>query len=214
MAGRPKDPQKAEQRKLKLQEAARELLLEKSYRSITIREIAAKAGVQSAMISYDFGSKEQLFISLVEHYRDSVRHRLQALPVTKSTSAEQLIDMILDVILSQITHNLWLPRLAADEVIHQESAFGHKVIEQMMKPLSSTLIGLIERFQSFHILRGDFPPQLVALNIMSLLMFPILTLPVSQQLWGFSTELCQTDAWKQQLVSILSLGLTGENHEH
>ncbi len=42
-------------------EAARGLFLERGYRGTTVRAIAAEAGVDSALISYHFGSKKGLF---------------------------------------------------------------------------------------------------------------------------------------------------------
>jgi AcrR family transcriptional regulator len=42
-------------------EAARELFLEHGYKGTTVRAVAAAAGVDSALISYHFGSKQGLF---------------------------------------------------------------------------------------------------------------------------------------------------------
>ena len=42
-------------------EAARALFLERGYRGTTVRAVAARAGVDSALISYHFGSKRGLF---------------------------------------------------------------------------------------------------------------------------------------------------------
>lgn len=42
-------------------EAARELFLEHGYKGTTVRAVAAAAGVDSALISYYFGSKQGLF---------------------------------------------------------------------------------------------------------------------------------------------------------
>jgi AcrR family transcriptional regulator len=47
--------------KARIAEAARELFLEHGYQGTTVRAIAAAAGVDSALISYHFGSKQGLF---------------------------------------------------------------------------------------------------------------------------------------------------------
>jgi AcrR family transcriptional regulator len=47
--------------KARIVEAARELFLRHGYRGTTVRAVAAKAGVDSALISYHFGSKQGLF---------------------------------------------------------------------------------------------------------------------------------------------------------
>lgn len=63
--GRPRDVEREESVKQGLIAAAMEMLAEKSYKDISIREIARRADVNSAMISYHFGSKEALFIEVV-----------------------------------------------------------------------------------------------------------------------------------------------------
>lgn len=47
--------------KARIAEAARELFLEHGYKGTTVRAVAAAAGVDSALISYHFGSKQGLF---------------------------------------------------------------------------------------------------------------------------------------------------------
>jgi AcrR family transcriptional regulator len=47
--------------KARVTEAARALFLERGYRGTTVRAVAAAAGVDSALISYHFGSKQGLF---------------------------------------------------------------------------------------------------------------------------------------------------------
>lgn len=47
--------------KARVMVAARELFLERGYKGTTVRAIAASAGVDSALISYHFGSKQGLF---------------------------------------------------------------------------------------------------------------------------------------------------------
>ena len=47
--------------KARVTEAARELFLEHGYKGTTVRAVAAAAGVDSALISYHFGSKQGLF---------------------------------------------------------------------------------------------------------------------------------------------------------
>lgn len=45
----------------KILKAAKALFAEKGYREVTVREIAARAGVNSALVGYHFGNKQALF---------------------------------------------------------------------------------------------------------------------------------------------------------
>jgi AcrR family transcriptional regulator len=56
--GRPKGNPPTRER---IAEAARELFLRQGFRRTTVRAVAARAGVDSALISYHFGSKQGLF---------------------------------------------------------------------------------------------------------------------------------------------------------
>ena len=56
--GRPKGNPPTRER---IVEAARELFLRQGYRRTTVRAVAARAEVDSALISYHFGSKQGLF---------------------------------------------------------------------------------------------------------------------------------------------------------
>jgi AcrR family transcriptional regulator len=56
--GRPKGHPPTRER---IAESARELFLSQGFRRTTVRAVAARAGVDSALISYHFGSKQGLF---------------------------------------------------------------------------------------------------------------------------------------------------------
>ena len=49
-----------------LQRAALDLFARQNYSTVTIKDIAAETGINSALIYYYFGSKEDLFLKAVE----------------------------------------------------------------------------------------------------------------------------------------------------
>ncbi|MCB8874625.1 TetR/AcrR family transcriptional regulator [Acidisoma silvae] len=64
-------PRKAQARSLDvadaLQRAALDLFAQQNYSTVTIKDIAAATGINSALIYYYFGSKEDLFLKAVEN---------------------------------------------------------------------------------------------------------------------------------------------------
>jgi AcrR family transcriptional regulator len=98
LRGRPVNAITQQQRKQGLMAAAFELLKEKSYRSITIREIAAKADMQSAMISYYFGDKEGLFIALIEKLAEQQFEQFQKV-LDHENPIKEFIDIAVDYFL-------------------------------------------------------------------------------------------------------------------
>ncbi|MCA6454520.1 MAG: helix-turn-helix transcriptional regulator, partial [Chitinophagaceae bacterium] len=56
--------------------AAIELFAEKGFEGSSIRDLAARADVNVAMVNYYFGSKEKLFETIVEHRATFMRGKL------------------------------------------------------------------------------------------------------------------------------------------
>ncbi|MBN2243314.1 MAG: TetR/AcrR family transcriptional regulator, partial [Acidobacteria bacterium] len=66
--------------KEKIFKAARVLFAEKGYREVTVREIATRAGVNSALVGYHFGSKQELFDEVYRSYSEPLaRERMKRL---------------------------------------------------------------------------------------------------------------------------------------
>jgi len=64
----------------KILKAARILFAEKGFREVTVREIAARAGVNSALVGYHFGNKRQLFDEVYRSYSEPLaRERMKRL---------------------------------------------------------------------------------------------------------------------------------------
>jgi AcrR family transcriptional regulator len=92
-----------------------ELFSEKGFEATSIRELAAKADVNVAMINYYFGSKDKLFEAIVERKASYMKGKLEELAVNKELTEIQKIDVIIenyvDRLLSQPNYH---------RLIHQE----------------------------------------------------------------------------------------------
>ncbi|WP_320822976.1 TetR/AcrR family transcriptional regulator [Reinekea sp.] len=74
-----------------LLKAARELFLKNTYNNISIRKIAERANVNSALIAYYFGSKSGLFREMIRSYIVVILGRMQDnLTVPSESSLEDL----------------------------------------------------------------------------------------------------------------------------
>lgn len=94
---------------------AMELFAEKGYEGSSIRDLAARAGVNVAMVNYYFGSKEKLFESLVEQKASYTRGVLDEIVKNTSLSYIGKIDAIIDTYVSRLFSHRTFHR-----VIHQE----------------------------------------------------------------------------------------------
>jgi len=77
-------------------ESAIKLFSVKGFEGTSVREIAAEAGVNVAMINYYFGSKEKLFEKVVEHRTEFLKGVFADLINNKSLTAIEKIDFVID----------------------------------------------------------------------------------------------------------------------
>jgi AcrR family transcriptional regulator len=85
---------------------AEELFGEKGFDGTSVRDIAQSAGVNLAMISYYFGSKEKLLEALVEFRAGYVYGILEELNMDQSLSPWDKIDRLVDFYVDRILNNL------------------------------------------------------------------------------------------------------------
>jgi len=93
-------------KKEKILEAAEELFAEKGYEGTSVRDIANRAGVNIAMISYYFGSKEKLLESLIQYRAGYTSDLLDALKKSPDDDPVHKIEKVIDLYVDRIlTHH-------------------------------------------------------------------------------------------------------------
>src|SRR5436305_14901601 len=86
-------------------ETAEQLFSKKGYEATTVRDIAEQAGVNIAMISYYFGSKEKLLEALFNHRLGDLRMRVENLLKNDSLSPFQKVDILIDDHIERVVHH-------------------------------------------------------------------------------------------------------------
>src|SRR5207302_2065112 len=77
-------------------EKAEYLFAHKGFEATTVRDIAEEAGVNIAMISYYFGSKEKLMEALFEHRTGNIKMRVESLLKDNALSPFQKVGILID----------------------------------------------------------------------------------------------------------------------
>jgi AcrR family transcriptional regulator len=119
---------------------AEELFAEKGFDGASVRDIAQQAGVNLAMISYYFGSKEKLLESLIELRAGYAYGILDELNKDMSLSPWDKVDRLVDFYVDRIVHNMrfhmimWQENSSRSEEIKKRT-IGIKLrnLEQIMK---------------------------------------------------------------------------------
>jgi AcrR family transcriptional regulator len=199
--GRPSDPALQHKRKEQLMDTAYQLLNQKSYRAITIREIAEQAGMKSAMISYYFTNKEGLFTALIARYAATNSTQFEAI-----LKSPEPVKTFIKKAIVHFSENPALSRLIADEVLSQQSDLGEKFLNIIPKKIAIFLPSLIKAEQKAGRIRAELDPKWAAFSLMSMIVMPFIGAPAREKAWGISNQEIISDAWIDQLYKLYMVG--------
>jgi AcrR family transcriptional regulator len=182
--GRP-SAEDAEDVRKKLLDAARELFPRYGYRGVSSRQIGAAAGVNFAMIRYYFGGKPGL-------YREMLQGVLQPARVTiDAISAPQAQPQLADV-LENMTRawaaNPWVAGFVVREVLAPDGPMRAMFLREFPERLTPVVERMVEGEIAAGKLRADIDPQMLVLSIVSLAIFPFLTLPLTTRVFGVRND--------------------------
>ncbi len=108
-----------------------ELFAEKGFEGTSIRELAARADVNIAMVNYYFGSKDKLFEAMIEHKASYMRERLEEIVNDKSKSDIEKIDTVIETYVNRILSQHNYHRLIHQELMLQQREFVHNSIIEL-----------------------------------------------------------------------------------
>jgi AcrR family transcriptional regulator len=114
---------------------AEELFAEKGFDGTSVRDIAQQAGVNLAMISYYFGSKEKLLESLVEFRAGYAYGILEELNKDQSLSPWDKIDRLVDFYVDRILNNLRFHNIMYQESSTRSEDIKNKTVAIKMRNL-------------------------------------------------------------------------------
>ena len=131
------------EKQVQIMEAAERLFAENGFDGTSVRDISEKAGVNLAMISYYFGSKEKLMESLFVYRGHSITLQLKTMLQDKRMSSLQkvygLIDSYMDKIMKlQCFHKIMSREQMADvkgattKLIHDLKKKNQELVQQLI----------------------------------------------------------------------------------
>jgi AcrR family transcriptional regulator len=111
---------------------AEALFAEHGYEGTSVRALAKRAGVNVAMISYYFGSKEKLFEALVEYRASYLRNKLKDVKKDFADPVRR-IGAALDLVVDRIFSNPGFHKLIHREMsLEQRSEMSHNIVNVLM----------------------------------------------------------------------------------
>ena len=155
----------------KILQAARKLFEEKGFDSTTVREIAAKAGVNVALINYHFGSKETLLTDLIEEM--AVATHIKLTDINKSSAnPEEKLKQTIALMLNKIVDNQKYYQMIHRELSMVQRPEVNQTISKSLKRNRDEIKKIIEDGQQKKIFRKDIDLELT-INTMFGLVYQI-----------------------------------------
>lgn len=111
--------------------AAEELFAERGFDNTSVRQLAQRAKVNVAMISYYFGSKEKLFETLIEDRTSFLREKIHALNL-EEISSWQKVNMMVEFFVDRFFEKHYMHR-----ILHREMGMNNR--SKLTEAIGTTL---------------------------------------------------------------------------
>jgi AcrR family transcriptional regulator len=122
----------SEKKQLIMREALK-IFAEKGYDCASVRDVAAAADVNVAMISYYFGSKDKLLEEIFRSHTKEVKLKVEAIIQSTSHDALEKVDLLIDTILNIIISNIDFHRLMMREQVLLREGTLYDYIKDMKR---------------------------------------------------------------------------------
>lgn len=167
-----------------LLQAARKLFLSNEFKAVSIRQIAAAAGVNGAMVSYYFGSKQGLYLAMVDELLQKFQTDLGEL----QSGSELTIARFSSTYCALLAANPWWPNFMVREVLFSDGAIRAAVIQKISSVFAPKLLQSIQREISAKHFRADLNPALSLMALMGMTVFPFVAKPMVEQVLGIKVD--------------------------
>lgn len=133
-------------------ETAEILFAEKGFNGTSVRDIAEKAHVNLAMISYYFGSKDKLLESLFDYRGEHIKLKLESMVDDKTLGSFEKLELLIDHYIEKIMNQQCFSRIMVREQVVNHTGITAKLITQMKKRNQEIISKLIHQGQK----KGEF----------------------------------------------------------
>jgi AcrR family transcriptional regulator len=139
-------------KQVQIMETAEILFAEKGFNGTSVRDIAEKAHVNLAMISYYFGSKEKLLEALFTYRGEYIKLKLESMINDKERSSMEKMNMLIDHYIDKIMSQQCFSRIMVREQVVNHTGATAELIYQMKKRNQELISRLIHDGQK----KGEF----------------------------------------------------------
>ena len=155
-------------------EKAEELFATQGYEGTTVRDIADAAGVDLAMISYYFGSKEKLLEALFMERMNATRHRIEAVVNNQSLTPFQKIETLIDEYITRVEEKEAFYKIMLSEQVINKNTVVMKLLKELKLTYARLISSVIEEGQKQKVFRKDVDIVLMLTTMTGTVMFMLI----------------------------------------
>ncbi len=144
---------------------AEKLFSEHGFDGTSIRDIAKKANINIAMISYYFGSKEKLLEALIINRISDLRLQMESL-YKENLSPFEKIDKLIELYISRINKNCGVYQIIHFEIMSKKRDINYETFNEVKKYNLQVLKNIIEEGQTKGIFTQNVNVALIPPTIM------------------------------------------------
>lgn len=154
------------EKQLQIMEVAEALFSENGFNGTSVRDIAEKAGVNLAMISYYFGSKDKLLEAIFNYRGETTKLMLEDLASKPDTSTVDKVFLMIEHYLNKILHQQCFHKL----MMREQSVNTSGPVADMILKLKKQNFEVVKRLIAEGQEKGEFRKDLdVSLLMMTML---------------------------------------------
>jgi AcrR family transcriptional regulator len=163
-------------KQIKIIEAGETLFAAHGFNGTSVRDIAETAGVNLAMISYYFGSKEKLFEAMFAYRSEFFKLQLESMVQNKELEPMQKMDKLIDQYVMRLTNQQCFHRIMVREQMVNNNEFITERIHALKKTNQLLIKQLIQEGQK----KGDFKKN-IDIPLLMMTMFGTVSQMVTTQ---------------------------------
>lgn len=160
--------------------AARDLFLRHGYSAVSVRQLAAAAGVNPAMVTYYFEGKQGLYGAMLLEIIGPLSARIDTMLSAPEADSPDLAGL-LDAYMRMIAAHPWLPGMLLRDVFSPDGQFREHFARDFAGRLAPRAAALAQRGVRQGRMRADLDPRLTVVSLLSLGLWPFLAMPVLKQ---------------------------------
>jgi len=139
-------------KQVQIMEMAELLFAEKGFNGTSVRDIAGKAKVNLAMISYYFGSKDKLLEAIFSYRGEYIKLKLESMIENKELGSMEKMNLLIDHYIDRVMSQQCFSRIMVREQVMNHTGVTAELIFQMKKRNQELIGRLIQEGQK----KGEF----------------------------------------------------------